>query len=57
MSTLGRILCAIDLEKGSERAFDRALNLAIIGMPSCSSFMPPRQRCHSRGARVSGLST
>ena len=30
MSTLGRILCAIDLEKASERAFDRALNLAII---------------------------
>lgn len=31
MSTLGRILCAIDLEKASERAFDRALSLAIIG--------------------------
>jgi nucleotide-binding universal stress UspA family protein len=31
MSTLGRILCAIDLEKASERAFDRALNLAVIG--------------------------
>jgi len=30
MPTLGRILCAIDLEKASERAFDRALNLAII---------------------------
>ena len=30
MATLGRILCAIDLEKASERAFDRALNLAII---------------------------
>ena len=30
MTTLGRILCAIDLEKASERAFDRALNLAII---------------------------
>ena len=30
MSTLGRILCAIDLEKASERAFDRALTLAII---------------------------
>jgi hypothetical protein len=28
---LGRILCAIDLEKASERAFDRALSLAIIG--------------------------
>jgi nucleotide-binding universal stress UspA family protein len=27
---VGRILCAIDLEKASERAFDRALNLAII---------------------------
>jgi nucleotide-binding universal stress UspA family protein len=30
MATLARILCAIDLEKASERAFDRALNLAII---------------------------
>ena len=30
MATLGRILCAIDLEKASERAFERALNLAII---------------------------
>ena len=31
MKTLGRILCAIDLEKASERAFDRALSLAVIG--------------------------
>ena len=31
MSTLARILCAIDLEKAGERAFDRALSLAIIG--------------------------
>lgn len=31
MSTLSRILCAIDLEKASERAFDRALSLAIVG--------------------------
>ena len=31
MSTLGRILCAVDLEKASERAFDRALSLAVIG--------------------------
>jgi nucleotide-binding universal stress UspA family protein len=31
MSTLARILCAIDLEKASERAFDRALSLATIG--------------------------
>jgi nucleotide-binding universal stress UspA family protein len=31
MKTLGRILCAIDLEKASERAFDRALSLATIG--------------------------
>jgi nucleotide-binding universal stress UspA family protein len=30
MATLARILCAIDLEKASERAFDRALTLAII---------------------------
>jgi len=28
MNSLGRILCAIDLEKASERAFDRALTLA-----------------------------
>jgi nucleotide-binding universal stress UspA family protein len=31
MSTLARILCAVDLEKASERAFDRALSLALIG--------------------------
>lgn len=31
MSTLSRILCAIDLEKASERAFDRALSLAVAG--------------------------
>ena len=31
MKTLGHILCAIDLEKASERAFDRALSLAVIG--------------------------
>ena len=30
MKTLRRILCAIDLEKASERAFDRALSLAMI---------------------------
>ena len=30
MTTLARILCAIDLEKASERAFERALSLAII---------------------------
>ena len=30
MAILARILCAIDLEKASERAFDRALNLAIV---------------------------
>ena len=31
MNTLRRILCAIDLEKASDRAFDRALSLAVIG--------------------------
>jgi hypothetical protein len=31
MSTLARILCAVDLDKASERAFERALNLAMIG--------------------------
>jgi nucleotide-binding universal stress UspA family protein len=31
MRSLARILCAIDLEKASERAFDRALSLAAIG--------------------------
>jgi nucleotide-binding universal stress UspA family protein len=30
MKTLARILCAIDLEKASERAFDRALSIATI---------------------------
>ncbi len=30
MSSLARILCAIDLEKASERAFDRALSLAAV---------------------------
>jgi nucleotide-binding universal stress UspA family protein len=31
MNGFARILCAIDLEKASERAFDRALSLAIAG--------------------------
>ena len=31
MRHLARILCAIDLEKASEAAFDRALRLAVIG--------------------------
>lgn len=31
MKILGRILCAIDLDKSSERAFDRALGLAALG--------------------------
>ena len=31
MATLARILCAVDLEKASERAFDRALALAVLG--------------------------
>jgi nucleotide-binding universal stress UspA family protein len=30
MPTLARILCAIDLERASERAFDRALSLAVM---------------------------
>ena len=31
MSNLDRILCAIDLDKASERAFDRAVSLAVAG--------------------------
>jgi nucleotide-binding universal stress UspA family protein len=31
MHSVARILCAIDLEKASERAFDRALSLAVMG--------------------------
>jgi nucleotide-binding universal stress UspA family protein len=31
MKNLARILCAIDLERASQRAFDRALSLAAIG--------------------------
>jgi hypothetical protein len=31
MRSLARILCAIDLEKASERAFERALSLAGLG--------------------------
>lgn len=31
MSSFGRILCAIDLERASERAFERALDLAVLG--------------------------
>jgi nucleotide-binding universal stress UspA family protein len=30
MTSLGRILCAIDLEKASDRAFECALSLAVI---------------------------
>ena len=31
MKTLGRILCANDLEKASESAFERAFTLAVLG--------------------------
>jgi nucleotide-binding universal stress UspA family protein len=31
MGHLARILCAVDLEKASDRAFDRALALAVLG--------------------------
>jgi nucleotide-binding universal stress UspA family protein len=31
MPALSRILCAVDLEKASERAFDRAVSLAVMG--------------------------
>ena len=31
MKGLARILCAIDLDRASERAFERALSLAVIG--------------------------
>src|SRR5690348_13096236 len=31
MGDLARILCAVDLEKASERAFERALALAVLG--------------------------
>src|SRR3954451_2468394 len=30
MTTLARILCAIDLERASDRAFERALSLAVV---------------------------
>jgi len=30
MGNLSRILCAVDLEKASERAFERALALAVL---------------------------
>src|SRR6476620_8807153 len=50
MRHLARILCAIDLEKASEPAFERALRLAIIG--DAKLFLlhatPPNVRFSSR---------
>src|SRR5689334_14389390 len=59
MNTLARILCAIDLDKASERAFDRALRLAVIG--NARLFLlhatPPNVRFSSRaGERLEYLS-
>src|SRR5690242_10978934 len=34
MNALSRILCAVDLEKASDRAFDRALSLAMVSHAS-----------------------
>ena len=61
MPTLGRILCAIDLEKASERAFDRALNLAIISgaklhlLHATPADMPFSLRAAERLEYLSGL--
>ena len=52
MSNLSRILCAIDLERASERAFDRALSLAAIGNARLFILhaVPPRVPFSARGA-------
>jgi nucleotide-binding universal stress UspA family protein len=52
MSTFARILCAIDLEKASERAFDRALSLAAVADAKLYIVhaVPPDARYSSRAA-------
>ena len=52
MRGLGRILCAIDLERASERAFDRALSLAVISKAKLYLLhaTPPKVRFSSRSA-------
>jgi len=52
VSTFARILCAIDLEKASERAFDRALSLAAVAGAQLYIVhaVPPDTRYSSRAA-------
>jgi universal stress protein A len=52
MSSFARILCAIDLEKASERAFDRALSLAAVADAKLYIVhaIPPDARYSSRAA-------
>ena len=57
MSALARILCAINLEKASGRAFDRALNLAVVSGAKLHLFTRHRRTFRSRGARVSDSDT
>ena len=59
MTSLTRILCAIDLEKASERAFERALSLAVISKAKLYLLhaIPAHVRFSSRsGERVDYLS-
>ena len=61
MTKLSRILCAIDLEKASERAFDRALSLARIGnarlfiLHAVPAKVPFSSRAEERLAYLGGL--
>jgi nucleotide-binding universal stress UspA family protein len=61
MRNLARILCAIDLEKASERAFDRALSLAAIGdarlflLHATPAHVPFSSRARERLEYLAGL--
>jgi nucleotide-binding universal stress UspA family protein len=57
MNSLARILCAIDLEKASERAFDRALSLAVIREAKLFFLHATPANVRSPGARLNGSST
>ena len=54
MTTVKKILCAIDLTKASRPAFDRALSIARVSKASSTSFTLSRRTCRFHGEPAAG---
>ena len=54
MTTITKILCAIDLSKASRNAFDRALSIARVSKARLYVLhaVPPTRRFHHTSANV-----